>query len=388
MTVEFLKSLKVEDLLEKEFPVFKEEEPISHAFSHMVEKKIFEIAVVDEKKNFLGILNYESIIRRRKIPLTSKVGHFLLSPPKLSLQDSLPDVAEMFLATDFHILPVVKSGKIVGVVRRNNLLKKATESTVIANVPLREIMSTSVITTNPEEKISSARAKMLGLDIQELPIVEDGLKLIGILEMSALLEFLRIPRKWAAQGQFISEKRPFDPKVKTVMRTEVYPISEKDTVKEAVELMNKYNISSVFVCDDQNKIVGVVNPSDILELIAKYKGRDGVHVQISGLEHEDPSVYDTIYQIVEKYMDKIHRLQKPELLNIHVITNLHHRDDTIFDVRMRLTTEKESYAMKYESWNLYEAVDKCLEHIEREIIKKKEKKIHTIRKNLNLKSSK
>ena len=376
MSIEFLQGLKVEDIIEKDFQLLGEDEPVAHAFSLMTEKKVFEIPVVDEKKNFAGIMNYESLIRRRKIPLTSKVGHFLLSPPKLSLQDSLPEVSELFLSTDFQILPVLKANKLLGIVSRYTLLEKAVESKVISDVLLSDIMSRSLIVSSSDERISSARAKMLSLDIQELPIVEDGGKLEGVLELGKLMEFLRIPRKWAAKGQFSSEKTTFDPKVQSVMRTDIFRIGENDSVGDAVKLMVKHKVSSVFVCDDVNKLVGIVHPSDILELIAKYKGQGGVHIQISGLEHEDPTVYDTMYQIIQKYMEKINKIHRPRLLNIHIITNSYHRDDTIFDVRVRLTTEKETLATTFESWNLYEAIDKCLAYMEREIIKKKEKRLH------------
>lgn len=378
MTIEFLQGLKVEDIIEKNFQLLCEDEPVAHAFSHMIEKKVFEIPVVDEKKNFVGIMNYESLIRRRKIPLTSRVGHFLLSPPRLSLQDSLPEVSELFLSTDFQILPVLKADKLLGIVNRYALLKKATESKAIGDVSLSEIMSRSLITASAEERISSARAKMLSLDIQELPIVDDDGGLKGVLELNNLMEFLRIPRKRAAKGHISSEKITFDPKVKDVMRTNLFQVNENDSVREAVELMAEHRVLSVFVCED-NKLVGIVHPSDILELVARHKGRDGVHIQISGLEHEDPAVYDTMYQIIQKYMEKINKIHQPKLLNIHIITNSYHRDDTIFDVRVRLTTAKETLATTYESWNLYEAVDKCLAYMEREIIKKKEKRLHNMR---------
>ena len=378
MPKEALQQLKVEDVLEKDFPLLNEEEPVSHAFSLMVERKIFEIPVVDEKNMFTGIMNYESIIRRRKIPLTSKVGHFLLAPPKLSLEDRLPEVSETFLATDFQILPVLKEKRLLGIVHRNDLLKKVVENTKVASVPLSEIMSDSLITASADDRISSARAKMLSLDIQELPIVEKGSMLTGVLELDNLMEFLRIPRKWAAKGKFATEKTTFDPLVKTVMHTGVFRVSPTDTVKDAVDLMVKHKISSIFICEDKN-LVGVVHPSDILEMVAKHKGREGVHIQISGLEHEDPTVYDTMYQIIQKYMIRINRIHKPELLNIHIINNAYHRDDSIFDVRMRLTTQKETLACQYESWNLYEAVDKCLAYMEREIVKKKEKKLHNMK---------
>lgn len=379
MPVEFLQGLKVEDIIVKDFPQLRENEPIAHAFTLMVEEKIFEIPVVDEKSVFAGIMNYESLIRRRKIPLTSKVGHFLLSPPRLSLNDSLPEVSEIFLSTDFQLLPVIRSRKLLGVVHRNSLLKKAIESETIAEAPLEEVMSASVMTAHAHDRVSSARSKMLSLDIQELPIVDNDGRLSGLLEMTALMEFLRIPRKWAAKGQFTSEKTTFDPLVESVMSMDVHTVQKSGNVREVVELMIQHKVSSIFVCDEDGKLLGVVHPSDILEMVARHKGRSGVHVQISGLEHEDPTVYDTMYQIIQKHMEKINKIHRPELLNIHIINNAHHRDDEIFDVRMRLTTQKETLASSFESWNLYEAVDKCLTHMEREIIKKKERKLHNIK---------
>ena len=43
------------------------------------------------------------------------------------------------------------------------------------------------------------------------------------------------------------------------------------------------------------------------------------------------------------------------------------------------STQKETLATAFESWNLYEASDKCLRHMEREIIRRKEKKVHNLK---------
>ncbi len=381
MTIDTLRELKVEDVVELDYPILKENEPISRAFSLMVEQKMFEIPVVDERKIFLGIMNYESIIRRRKIPMTSRVGHFLLAPPKLSMKDNLPEVSEIFLSTDFQILPVVRSRKLVGVVNRDTLLSKSQSAKVVSDVPLSEIMSTSIMSVKASDRISVARGKMLSLDIKELPVVDDQGKLIGIFAMENLMEFLRIPRKRAARGKFFTEKTTFDPLVKAVMHSRIFSLTSYDPVSKAVEFMLEHKTASVFVCDDAGKPVGVVHPSDILELVARHTEREGVHIQISGLEHEDPTVYDTLYEIIKKHMEKMNRIHKVELLNIHIINNAHHRNDEIFDVRMRLSTQKETLATTYESWNLYEAVDKCLSHMVKEVIKKKDKKMSILKNN-------
>lgn len=59
--------------------------------------------------------------------------------------------------------------------------------------------------------------------------------------------------------------------VRTIMTKNVKTVGHEDTVKDAVEKMNKFNIGSVVVMDTYRKTpLGIITERDILRLVERY----------------------------------------------------------------------------------------------------------------------
>ncbi len=112
---------------------------------------------------------------------------------RLDLADSL-----MRLGRIRH-MPVLEGGKLVGILSQRDLfraaistalhLRPAAEREWLAKIPVREVMTTPVITATPDTTVRAAVQLMLEHKIGCLPVVEQG-QLVGLVSETDLLRYL------------------------------------------------------------------------------------------------------------------------------------------------------------------------------------------------------
>ena len=144
--------LKVKDIMTENLITVLPETEIAHATKLLLEKGINGVPVVDEMGSLVGILCQSDLIAQQKklpipsfftfldgfIPLTSikqlereaqkiaatTVAHAMTpNPVTVRPETSVEDVAALMVGKNFHTLPVVDEGKLVGIVGKKDVLK-------------------------------------------------------------------------------------------------------------------------------------------------------------------------------------------------------------------------------------------------------------------------
>ncbi|NLM74615.1 MAG: CBS domain-containing protein [Clostridiaceae bacterium] len=119
------------------------------------------------------------------------------NPFTISPDATIPDAHEIMAKHKVRRLPVMKNGKLVGIVSKEDIIQaspsKATTFSMgeitylLSKTKISQIMSKNIITISPDALLEEAAILMRDNEISFLPVVENG-KLVGIITESNIFD--------------------------------------------------------------------------------------------------------------------------------------------------------------------------------------------------------
>ena len=366
-----LDTITAKEVMIKKLITVAPHERLSDVIGKMRKHGVFELPVV-KGKEIVGMVGYDVLMKRRKLPLFTEVEHIMSPAPKIGLDTPLLEITEKMLATGHKSLPVTDKNRLVGVISRESVCHLIPKVKDLASLEVGGIMSPSPMCVFEGDKIGSARNVMKGLEENFVPVVDKRGKLTGIVGSRELIKLrMRSAYDKEQYGELAGETKRVDIIIKSVMRDDPVTSRPEDKLGPVCTIMRKMKVPSVIVMDN-SKPIGVVTQEDILEVITRRRGGEGVYVQISGLEEEEPEAYEAMYDMIGKTMQHINKLQKPTMFILHVHEHRRERGEIKYSLRARLSTEKGMYFSNDFDWNLLRCLDNILDHLEHQVKKKKD----------------
>lgn len=144
--------IKVKDIMTREVITISPDAEISKATKMMLENHINGLPVIDEVGKLVGIIcQSDLIVQQKKLPIPSIFtildGYFPLTsmkqiekeidkisattvsqlmtpnPTTVAPETGIDEVAELMVKKNYHTIPVLEKGKLVGVVGKEDVLK-------------------------------------------------------------------------------------------------------------------------------------------------------------------------------------------------------------------------------------------------------------------------
>lgn len=124
-------------------------------------------------------------------------NNMIANPFTISPDQTIPDAHEIMTQHNVRRLPVVKNGKLVGVVSKEDIIQaspsKATTFSMgeitylLSKTKISQIMSKDLITISSNALLEEAALMMRDNNVSFLPVVDDG-KLVGIITESNIFD--------------------------------------------------------------------------------------------------------------------------------------------------------------------------------------------------------
>jgi len=357
-------------------------ETVSDVISRMKKGRVREIPVLENGKP-LGLVSYYSLLSRRNLPLSAKVEHIMVPCPRLEEDMTIISAAEELMSTGVRGAPVVRNNKLVGFVSRTDIIRVLSDMDELKGMRVDSLMSKTPVSVTKEEPVRKAQILMKGLNEKTLPVIDEEVNLIGAIGMTEIMDVVWSPRASKPPNEVRGAREPADVRVGSVMNRNPVNVARDDTLSKAISIMMSKNLSTVFV-SDEGKLVGVISQTDIMEHVISLRPQEGVHVQITGLDAEDPEVYETMYELIGKSMKRIDKIQSPKVFSVHVTA--YHQDGlkNKYSIGARLTTDKGMHYSKGSDWNLFRSLDTVLDMMEKNIRKDHEKQLAARKRKTNL----
>lgn len=184
------------------------------------------------------------------------------------------DAVEKMRSHGIHGIIVAKKGNLVGVMSGYDVLLLMARGEHGKNVRVEEIMTTELITANPEDDIIDALELMLTNHIMRLPVL-DNCKLVGIITTTDFVNAFDEGFQGESPGK---EKIVTELLVRNIMHKPVIMIEPDKSVFEAAKLMTKNNIGSLVINEECK--VGIITESDIFKRVIA-RGKDSKKTKVA-----------------------------------------------------------------------------------------------------------
>lgn len=132
------------------------------------------------------------------------------------------------------------------------------------STPISELMTSPVRTVNRDAKLSEVRRALTRARVHHLPVV-DGHRLVGIVSSRDLLRVHRASRSGAAERADDLLDRASS--VSELMSTDLVTMRSDESVDTAIALIADGTIHSVLVIDREERLVGIVTATDLLDYL-------------------------------------------------------------------------------------------------------------------------
>jgi CBS domain-containing protein len=374
MTRESVQEIKAKDIMSRNLICVEPDEDVSSALGKMQHYDVDELPVVTKGK-VLGLISYETLLKRRNFPMTTKVENVMTFPPRLNKHTPIMDIAETMLSSGFRAVPVIENETIVGIVTRKDLLNIIPSLRILREITVKEIMTVSPHTVTEHDTTDKARSIMQKVDVRVLPVVDKKQELVGVIGLKDIAGVAMQKKTGQTRGDVEGRSGPTQIDVMSVMVADPVTATEDTKIVDVVSLMNKNNISTVIVIKN-NRPIGILTQYDLIELIASFKKEGRVFVQISGLAEGNTSAYELMFELIQKFVKRISKIATPKIFSIHVTehTGGVEKASGNFTLRGRLTTEHEMFYATAIDWDLLKALSEMLTQMEKMMRKDKEKR--------------
>lgn len=158
---------------------------------------------------------------------------------------------------------IVKDKKPVGIVTErdiNRFLENDNTKRALDEVPLKAIMKKNLITVlaNQQDHLEQCAARMETFKIGSIIVTDDDGSLVGITTQTDI-------------ARFYAKMHAGKYKVKDYMTDKVFTCRHSDSLKFALEMINKNNTSRLVITDNEGNVKGVITTNTFLKHSSYFK---------------------------------------------------------------------------------------------------------------------
>jgi len=108
-------------------------------------------------------------------------------PESVAAEATVEGAAQIMAELDVAVLPVHERDELVGILTERDITVRVVAAGLVpADVKVAEIMSSEVVTCRPDADVSAMEQEMDTRKVQQIPVVTEEGKLVGLVTRSAI----------------------------------------------------------------------------------------------------------------------------------------------------------------------------------------------------------
>ena len=361
--------ISVQSIMSTEFPTVSSDDRIADVLAVMKDSKYQDVPVVDGGE-FVGMVSYASILRKKSVTLDAKVKGLVKNLPTVTADMEITKIAEMMVSTNCRQLPVLTGKKVTGIIQRNRLIEIVRDIKALKEIKVWEIMSNPVESVRVNDLMDDALELMIREDYRTIPVINETNEVVGIVGMREIID-----NNWKKDNKTIGD---LEKSARSQITVESIALTSVKTISWDDDIMVENKISTLPVIEGK-ELVGVLTEYDVIELLSACRERDMLFVQISGLDDNEKEATDVIYADIEDMVKKISKVYKPESLTMHVSRYNDAGGNFKYSISARLFINGTAVMGKEVGWDLTKTASDLIKKLEDAVMNMKDSKV-TFRK--------
>jgi CBS domain-containing protein len=162
---------------------------------------------------------------------------------RVEIPGNRDDVLKILKRTGISGVPVLKEGKLVGIITRKDLLRKSDET------QLGLLLTQNPVTISPDSSIQEAARLLIENNVRRLPVVENE-ELVGLLSVADLVHAI-------AQMRIKDE-------IKDRYVSQTYALWEETPLPLVARIMEISGFEAIPILDSESKLQGIISERDLI----------------------------------------------------------------------------------------------------------------------------
>ena len=193
----------VREIMEENVITLKENADMDEAIETFLTKNVGGTPIVNDDNQLISLITERDVIKALldKIDENEVIDDYITRKVIVATPgERLKDVARTMVRNGFRRLPVVSEERLVGIITSTDFIKllgsdwafnhiQTGNVREITNVRMEEIMKRDVITAKEGDKLKDIAKIMVTNDIGALPVVDDNLRIKGIITEKDVLSY-------------------------------------------------------------------------------------------------------------------------------------------------------------------------------------------------------
>ena len=363
----------VEDVFSKGFLEVQENDTLSSSLSQFKEGMPPVLAVFDSKGSYKGIISRKSIKRSSLDASGTKVKTLMRSAPAVTLQDTLSKVAKLMIESDIRQLPVYSENKLLGFVTDEDVIHGAIMDKW-GNTPVEEIMTKKPFVLEEDESLGAVLSLLRSEGISHVPIVKDGklVGIVSISDIIAdIFQSRHVQRFGERVGQKVSA---LSIPAKGIMVQPVITVLPESKLRDAEEQMHKFNISSLVIVSKGRPVGIITKRDFLEPLAQMEKPVERLTVQFSVKDVEiDETQRDAVMDDFKSFTHRYGGTLEAGTLFVYMKTHgTNFKGDQLIHCRLQFRTTKGAFFSSGEGYGVEQTFKIALDRLEGQIVKSTE----------------
>lgn len=189
---------------------------------------------------------------------------------------------------------------------------------------IRDWMTSSVISVKADASMLKVSKLMKEHGIKRVPVVDDDMKLIGIVSDRDIKE--ASPSKATTLDIHELSYLLSELKIKDIMTKDPVVVSPMDTIEQVALIMLEKKLTGLPVVDWEKKLVGIITEADIFKIFTEISGIRLGGIQFALELSEEPGTLPPVLDLIRENGGRL----------ISVLTGGYKNNDTMRDVYIRI----------------------------------------------------